>query len=278
MKAAVLPNLTRKNASDVTRQVLNKLNELGIESRMKSDFKNEFDSSGVKFFDSYSFVDGCDVIISVGGDGTMIHSAKFGKPVLGINAGRLAFMAGLEAGELDLLCHLKDGTYNVDRRMMLSVSIKKDGEVLTEKNCINDVVVARGEKIQMVEMLVKCGGKDINHYYTDGMIIATPTGSTAYNLSSGGPVMDPQIESMLLTPICTHSLFARTLIFKPDAVLTIVCESDDMRVSCDGEDSLVVGKGCEITVTKAPVYGEFIRIKSDSFLDILNNKLAQRRL
>ena len=162
MKAAVLPNLTRKNAPDVTKQVLSKLNELRIESRMKSDYKKEFDSDGVKFFDSYDFIDDCDVIISVGGDGTMIHSAKFGKPVLGINAGRLAFMAGLEAGELDLLCHLKDGTYNVDRRMMLSVSIKKDGEVLTEKNCINDVVVARGEKIQMVEMLVKCGGKDIN--------------------------------------------------------------------------------------------------------------------
>ncbi len=85
-----------------------------------------------------------------------------------------------------------------------------------------------------------------------------------------------QIESMLLTPICTHSLFARTLIFKPDAVLSIICESDDMRVSCDGEDSLVAGKGYEITVTKSPCCGEFIRIKSDSFLDILNNKLAQR--
>ncbi|MBQ7595547.1 MAG: NAD(+)/NADH kinase, partial [Clostridia bacterium] len=255
--------------------VLKKLSELEIDCCMISDYKNKF-SEKISFYDSYDFINSCDVIIPVGGDGIMIHSAKFLKPVLGINAGRLAFMAGLEPTELELLCHLKDGTYTVDKRMMLSVTIKKDGKIISENNCLNDVIVARGEKIQMVEMLVRCNGKDINRYLADGMIIATPTGSTAYNLSSGGPVMDPQIESMLLTPICTHSLFARTLIFKSDAVLSIVCESDDMLVSCDGEDSLAAGRGYEITVTKSPFYGEFIRIKSDSFLDILNNKLAQR--
>lgn len=278
MKAAVIPNLTRKNAAGITAQVLSKLDELEIDCCMFGGYKEEFDDKRISFSDSYDFIKDCDVVISVGGDGTIIHSAKFGRPVLGINAGRLAFMAGLEPSELDLLCHLKDGTYTVDKRMMLSVTIKKDGEEISRKQCLNDVVIARGEKIQMVEMLVKCDGRDFNRYHTDGMIVATPTGSTAYNLSSGGPVMDPQIESMLLTPICTHSLFARTLIFKPDAVLSVICESDDMRVSCDGEDPLIVGKGYEITVTKAPCYGEFIRIKSDSFLDILNNKLAQRRL
>lgn len=275
--AAIIPNLTRKNAHAVTVSLLSKLSELEIRAVADEALRAEFESCDVDFLPFGQMIDECDVIISVGGDGTILHCAKYGKPVLGVNAGRLAFMAGLEPAELELLSLLKDGKYSLDRRMMLKAAVTKDGEKIAEKYCINDVVAARGEQIKMIEVSVRCNGNVINDYFTDGIIISTPTGSTAYNLSAGGPVVDPQIESMLLTPICTHSLFSRAMIFKPDTELSVVCNSDNINVSCDG-DTLKLTKGCVITVTKAPVYGEFIRIKSDTFLDVLNNKLAQRRL
>lgn len=277
MTAAVIPNLTRINAKSVTLDLLQKLGELEIDCVADEALKGELGDVQIKYLPFDEMISACDVIISVGGDGTMLHCAKYGKPVLGVNAGRLAFMAGIEPTELELLSELKSGNYTVDKRMMLKAVVTENGEKIAEKYCINDVVAARGEQIKMIEVTVKCNGSVINDYFTDGIIIATPTGSTAYNLSAGGPVVDPQIESMLLTPICTHSLFSRALIFKPDTELSVICNSDNINVSCDG-DTLKLHKGCVITVTKAPVYGEFIRIKTDTFLDVLNNKLASRRL
>ena len=147
-------------------------------------------------------------------------AAKAGKPILGINAGRIAFMAGLEPTELDMLKNLIDGNYENDRRMMLKADVcNSDGTVVKTCFCINDVVLARGTQIKMEDISVEHNGKLINNYTADGIIISTPTGSTAYSLSAGGPVVDPQIESILLTPICTHSLFSRALIFSASTAL-----------------------------------------------------------
>ncbi len=279
MITAIIPNLTRKNARGVTVSLCKKLSELGITYMLDESYKDELEEIDGRFVPFYKMIDECDVIIPVGGDGTILHAAKFGKPVLGINAGRIAFMAGLEPTELDLLTHLKDGSYKTDKRMMLTATVSDGEKEIACSHCINDVVAARGEQIKMVEITVECDKRHINDYFTDGIIIATPTGSTAYNLSAGGPVVDPEIESLLLTPVCTHSLFSRTLIFKPDVRLTLRVNSDDgMRVSCDGGEPIIVPYGGYITVERAPMDAEFIRIKADAFHDILNNKLAQRRL
>ena len=219
-------------------------------------------------------------MIAVGGDGTIIHAAKFGKPTLGINAGRIAFMAGLEPTELEMLSALKSGEYEIDRRMMLRAEIvSPDGEILSTHYCVNDAVVARGLQIKMDDFIVEHNGKFLNKYTADGIIFSTPTGSTAYNLSAGGPVVDPQIESVLLTPICTHSLFSRSLIFKPDSEFVLRGDGDaEIGLSCDGEDAIPIGKGCSVRIKRAEMFGEFIRIKNETFLEILNSKLEQRRL
>lgn len=279
MITAIIPNLTRKNARSVTVSLCKKLGELGITYMLDEEIKNELPEIESEFVPFYKMIELCDIIIPVGGDGTILHAAKFGKPVLGINAGRIAFMAGLEPTELDLLTHLKTGNYKTDKRMMLNVTVNNGEENVSQNYCINDVVAARGEQIKMVEIAVECDSRLINNYFTDGIIVATPTGSTAYNLSAGGPVVDPEIESLLLTPVCTHSLFSRTLIFKPDAKLSLKALSDDgMIVSCDGSDPAFVPSGGYVTVERASGDAEFIRIKADAFHDILNNKLAQRRL
>ncbi len=279
MKTAIIPNLTRKNAYDVTCELCKKLGEIGITYMLDESLKGEFSEIDAEFKSMEQMISDCDVIIPVGGDGTILHAAKFGKPVLGINAGKIAFMAGLEPTELELLTHLKNGDYKTDKRMMLKAVVNDGEKEIAESYCINDVVAARGEQIKMVDILVECNGRVINDYVTDGIIIATPTGSTAYNLSAGGPVVDPEIESILLTPVCTHSLFSRTLIFKSDATLTLHCHSDEgMLISCDGEEPLTLSKDGFVTVTRAPMDAEFIRIKADAFHDILNDKLTQRRL
>lgn len=280
MKIALLPNLTRKNALKVSLEVCKKLDELNAYYMVKLEDRKLFEKTKAEFLSQDEMISECDVIITVGGDGTIIHAAKAGKPILGINAGRIAFMAGLESAELDMLKNLIDGNYENDRRMMLKADVcDSDGNVVKTCFCVNDVVVARGIQIKMEDISVEHNGRLINNYTADGVIISTPTGSTAYSLSAGGPVVDPQIESILLTPICTHSLFSRALIFKPDSVFRLYSPtSAELSLSCDGEDTVTVPGDHYVLVTKAEIYGDFIRIKNETFLEILNSKLAQRRL
>lgn len=280
MKIALLPNLTRKNALQVSREVCAELEKHSMSYCIKRDYKDEFKDTKAEFITVDEMVDRCDIIIAVGGDGTIIHAAKFGKPTLGINAGRIAFMAGLEPTELEMLANLKNGSYELDRRMMLKAEIiSPNGDVISTHHCVNDAVIARGLQIKMDDFIVEHNGKFLNKYTADGIIFSTPTGSTAYNLSAGGPVVDPQIESILLTPICTHSLFSRALIFKPDSQFVLHGKGDvEIGLSCDGEDAIPIESGCSVRIQKADMCGEFIRIKNETFLEILNSKLEQRRL
>ncbi len=280
MKIALLPNLTRKNALSVSLDVCEHLDKLNADYILRLEEKELFYETKARFLPQEQMLAECDIIIAVGGDGTIIHAAKAGKPILGINAGRIAFMAGLEPSELDMLGNLIVGDYEIDRRMMLKAEICNANDEVTETHfCVNDAVIARGAQIKMEDLAVEHNGRLINNYTADGIIVSTPTGSTAYSLSAGGPVVDPQIESILLTPICTHSLFSRALIFKPDSVFKIYSPKNaEIGLSCDGEDTINVPENHYIKVSKAQMCGEFIRIKNETFLEILNSKLAQRRL
>lgn len=280
MKIALLPNLTRASALEVTKAVCKELDKLKTEYYISVDNKETLKETNAIFDETEKIVNLCDTIIAVGGDGTIIHAAKFGKPILGINAGRIAFMAGLEPSELSMLNNLVSGNYELDRRMMLKAELcNEDDAVISTHYCINDAVIARGSQIVMADFIVEHNGLPLGTYTADGIIFSTPTGSTAYNLSAGGPVIDPQIESMLLTPICTHSLFSRSLIFKPDSEFKIYSNSQtEIGISCDGENTITIGKNCFVRITKADSKGEFVRIKNENFLEILNSKLAGRRL
>lgn len=280
MQIALLPNPTRKDALNITLSVCSELDKLNTSYFISNELKDSFNQTNAHFDDTNNIVKNCDAIIAIGGDGTIIHAAKFGKPILGINAGRIAFMAGLEPSELSMLKNLVNGHYEIDKRMMLKVELyDKKGHVLSTHYCINDAVIARGSQIVMADFTIEHNGLPLSTYTADGIIISTPTGSTAYNLSAGGPVVDPQIESMLLTPICTHSLFSRSLIFKPDSEFKIYSNSHtEIGISCDGENTITIENNCFVRITKAESQGEFIRIKNENFLEILNSKLAQRRL
>lgn len=283
LKIGIVPNFTREKALEVTVNTMEYLSKLNIEYYFDKATSNDFPISvdDKKFLnDLYKTV---DVIIAIGGDGSFIHVAKTAalhkKPVLCINAGNLAFLAGLEGNELELLEKLISGDFTTDRRLLLEVSAKIDDDCKFMGYCLNDVVVARGKDIRLIDLDVFCDDRKINSYRADGVIVATPTGSTAYSWSGGSPVIDPNLQCIMLTPICTHSPLNRSLVFNDKSCLTVKTSNNfnqEISVSTDGEKTVVLPSNTEISVSKSELYAEFIRIKSDEFFDILNSKLTQR--
>ena len=279
MKIGIVPNFTREKTLDVFNDTISYLEKYKIEYY--------FDSEDSKLYpiiiDDNKIIDNIyqntDLVIVIGGDGSFIHAAKDAavhkKSVLCINAGNLAFLAGLEGNELTLLEKLITGDYLKDRRMMLEVFLKDESGEKLLGYCLNDVVIARYGEIKLIDLDLYCSDRKINSYRGDGVIISTPTGSTAYAWSAGGPVIDPDLKCITLTPICTHSPLNRTFVFNEKSVLTVKSSKTSQKIclSTDGDKSLELNENFEIVIKKSDYYAEFIRIKSDEFFDILNQKL-----
>lgn len=283
MTVILYPNLTRENGLEVSLNVVTELKKLGIKIMMPEEFKEDFRGQKIEFYSDTDKLSDCDFLIAIGGDGTIIHAAhyisEFDKPVLGINAGTLGFMAGLEKEELSLLKNLISGEYVVEDRMMISAKLYEGDELMYERNCLNDVVVSRGGNMRLCDFQIQTGKSSTLTYRADGIIVATPTGSTAYSLSAGGPVVDTSIESIILTPICPHSLFARSLIFNGESELTLKVKGADGEknvFSCDGEAGIEINENCRIVISKAQISAKIIKIKADSFADILSKKFIGR--
>lgn len=285
LKVGIVPNLTRPKAFETVIDVTRQLDMLNIEYFFDLAQKDKLFGKAVNGIFSDSLYDISDIVIAIGGDGSFIRTAKQAamhkKPVLCINAGNLAFLAGLEGNELTLLKNLISGDYAVDKRMMLKAVIKNDENEVQLGYFLNDVVVARGAEIKLVNLNVFSDGRMINNYRADGVIVSTPTGSTAYSWSAGGPVIDPALKCIMLTPICTHSPLNRSLVFNENSVIEIKSNDSfpqELSVSADGEDTIKTSGNCKIIISQSEYCAEFIRIKSDEFFDILNSKLTQRRV
>lgn len=280
MKIGIVPNFTREKTLDVTTNTISYLKKLNIEYYFDKNTADSFPIDIEKDNLTSDLYAVSDVIIAIGGDGSFIHAAKEAavhkKPLLCINAGNLAFLAGLEGNELDLLEKLITGDYTTDKRMMLEVSL----DDILLGYCLNDVTIARFGDIKLIDLDVFCDNRKINNYRADGVVISTPTGSTAYSYSAGGPVIDPDLRCITLTPVCTHSPLNRSLVFNEKSVLTVNSPKQGQKIciSTDGDRSLELKNNFEVMVKKSDYYAEFIRIKSDEFYDILNSKITQRKI
>lgn len=285
MKIAILPNLNKNNAHSYTVQIIRKLVELRADILMFSKYQDYFNCESITFYpDFYEMVASCDVMLAIGGDGTIIHAAKHaaiaGKPLLGINLGRIGFVAGLEINELDRLQDLVDGRYHVEKRMMLGVTVKSEEKTETFY-ALNDAVISRGALSRMIDLNVGFHDNRISHYRADGLILSTPTGSTAYSLSAGGPVIEPVMRCILLTPICSHSLFSRSVLFGEDAKLTVqaaVRDDNELFLTIDGETSVQLTADDTVDIEAADIEVHLIKIKDISFYEVLNEKLSERRI
>lgn len=284
MKIALMPNLSKNNAVFHTTKVIQKLLDLGAKVLMKSVFCSQFHEYNVTFYEDFSgLIQDCDVVIAVGGDGTIIHCARhaavLGKPILGINVGRLGFVAELETDELDTLSKLVNRDFTVENRMMLEVKVEIDGKINTYL-ALNDAVLARGALSRILDLKVNFNNTNVCDYRADGLIVSTPTGSTAYSLSAGGPVIDPSINCILLSPICPHSLMTRSVVFGPDANLSVQASSNydsEIFLTIDGETSIQIKDSQKIEFCCSSQAARIIKLKQDNFYEILNAKLAEGR-
>ncbi|MBO5857821.1 MAG: NAD(+)/NADH kinase [Clostridia bacterium] len=282
MKIALIPNMTRQNTPDVTKKLLKEFEKLQVTVFLDESFKSSFTHSDyIEYCDIEESIADCEIVVTVGGDGTFIKSAKLSaekcKPLLCINAGKLAYLAGLESSELELLSEIVKGNFKTEKRMMMTATIiDKCGEVLYQSNCLNDAVVSRSGNIRIMKLSINCNDAPLMDYRADGVIVSTPTGSTAYSLSAGGPVIEPQIDSMLITPVCCHSFFSRSVVLRPDSVIEIMHDnSGEAVLSCDGEEAVLIPDGAIVKIETSDKKAEFIKVKNDTFIDILNKKMSK---
>ena len=220
-----------------------------------------------------------DGVICFGGDGTILHMAKTatrrGLPILGVNIGTMGFMAELESTELDKLSQLVTGEFTLDRRMMLDVTVQRDRDIIFHDICLNDVVITKGAVARIVHLSVHCDNVQAMECSGDGVIISTPTGSTAYNISAGGPIVEPEAKNIIVTPICSHDVGTRCIVTSDKRVITTHIVRNSRRnafLSVDGGKTLRLNMGDETIVKKSNLETKLIRLKDRSFFDVVNTK------
>lgn len=283
MKIAIVTNYSKKEAVQFSQKVIQKLLSLGVTPVILSDDCMECNNPKAIYTDKLSVIaKESDIIITIGGDGTIIHAAKHAaeenKPLLGINFGRVGFVATMEPEEINKLDNLLTGNYISEKRMLLKVIIHKDGKI-KETLAINDAVVSRGSLSRMVDLFVYVNDKKICDYRADGVLLSTPTGSTAYSLSAGGPVIQPNLNCILLTPVCPHSLFSRSVIFGDSDKISVEVSGEDneeVYLTVDGQHSVKLSSGDKIEVSKYEKPCTLISMDEKNFYTVLNNKLNER--
>lgn len=281
LKIAIVPNLTKAGAKDCARKAIEVVLQNGGMPLLLLKDRDAFVREGVLFYETIDqLIAACDVVVTVGGDGTIIRVAKYaaaaGKPLLGINLGRIGFVAGLEPQELTELSRLFDGDYTCESRMMLKATVIQH-DLERVYYALNDVTVSRGSLSRIIDLSVSLNEEEICDYRADGLLFSTPTGSTAYSLSAGGPVIQPHMRCILLTPVCPHSLFSRSVLFCDQSVLTVRAEDQDnaeVYLTVDGQESIKISSGDRIKIEKAEIETKLIRLHDKSFYRVLSEKLS----
>ena len=279
--AYIIVNSDKKQAVEYAQDICSYLKKNAVLT--VTDKKHEGKFSVDEFCKNQSeLFEKCDLVIAIGGDGTILNSAKsavsYSKTVLGVNAGTLGFLASMEPSETDRLQKAINGDFIVEKRMMLEISVPDENGV-KKYYAINEAVVSKGALSRMIEIDVKCAGKRVNNIRADGIIVATPTGSTAYSLSAGGPVADPALDCILLTPICPHSLLSRTTIFSGDKQLDVSVNSSNSNsayLTIDGQEVVEISQANQLSIKKSDKYALLATFNDKPFYEVLNEKILAK--
>lgn len=286
MKRIILtPNPYRDKNFDTVREAMAVLREAGMDPKICLPFDVDRNYELPKDL-TFSRLDrelpGAAAVVCFGGDGTILHMAKaatrHGVPILGANIGTMGFMAELESGELSLLSRLAEDNYTLDKRMMLDVTVHRGRDIIFHDIGLNDAVVTKGAIARVVHLKVKCDGVAAMESSGDGIIVATPTGSTAYSLSAGGPIVEPEAQNILITPICPHDMVSRCIVASHNRVVTvemIMNPHKNAYLSVDGGRAQKLNMGDVVTIRKSNLYTRLIRLKDRSFYDVVNAKFQK---
>jgi len=265
----IIANADKDIGYELSKQICRKFDEYNKECIIINDFSELSDEFAAA--------------IVLGGDGTMLQAAKdlaeLDIPMLGINKGTLGFMTEVDVLQMnEAIKALIDGNYSIDERIMLKGEIKSDKAVIKDDVCLNDIIVARSGFSRIISTKVYVNGDLVNSYRGDGVIISTPTGSTGYNLSAGGPIVKPDSELMIITPICSHALSSRSIIVSSkDSICVEIGRSkktqkEEVIVNFDGREGIKLKTGDKINIRMADNVTSIINIEGKSFFDVIREK------
>ena len=281
-KVILCPNPYRDAQLRVAREAKRVLDEAGCPNVVCLPFRNQekIEGFGLAIEPLQQELRGADLIVAFGGDGTILHLSKTAAhrdvPVLGVNLGSLGFMAELESKDLARLRDLCNGKYDVESRMMLDVNVLRDGRVIYSNLALNEALIARGNVSRVIRLKISTEQGKLVDIAGDGVIVASPTGSTAYSLSAGGPVVEPTARNFIVSPICAHSVHANAYVLSSERVITVQTEKNSSKpvlLSVDGGRAFSLRSGDCVEVRRSKFDTKLVRLTKRSFCEILQKKM-----
>lgn len=285
MKVVLSPNPYRDRGLKAAQAAEKILRSVGVETVMCLPFQVE--GSGlelpkhIRFKSTQEELKSADMLICFGGDGTILHAAKDANachvPVLGVNLGSVGFMAELEQSELSMLSRLAAGKYTIEARMMLDVAVRHEGKIIYNDLALNDAAVTKGAVARVVDLEVYGDKVLISSFSADGVLISTPTGSTAYSMSAGGPIVEPTAENIIVTPICPHALSARSFVLSRGRTVSVKLGRMVRKttyLSVDGGKAFRLNSGDIVEIRESKSKTQLVRVTGRTFYEILNHKLG----
>lgn len=284
MKKVILcPNPYRDNDMKGAKQAKEILDKAGFRTVVCLPFHKDGygDEMGFPVMQLQQEIRSADLLIAFGGDGTILHLARtvalHNVPVLGINLGSLGFMSELEMNEMERLQDLASWDFTVERRMMLDVSVVRDGRAVYSNIALNDAVVSKGSIARVVRLRIFTEEGHLTRVGGDGVIVSTPTGSTGYSMAAGGPIVEPTAHNLLLTPICPHATRSTSYVLSPDHVITVEAADANRKfvyLSVDGGKAFSLKNGDQVKVCKSKFETQLVRLSKKSFCEILDKKMG----
>ena len=285
MKVILSPNPYRDKGLRAVREAQRILEKDGVETCICLPFHPDGNYEiprEIQVSDILQEAPQADMLICFGGDGTILHSAKLAAqyhiPILGVNMGSVGFMAELEHSELKLLHRLVEGKYTCEARMLMDVRVLRDNRLIFQDVALNDATITKGAVARVIDLIVYGDRVKITEFSGDGVIISTPTGSTAYSMSAGGPIVEPTAENLIVTPICPHVLAARSFVLGGERLVSVRLKRGSRRaayLSVDGGKAVNLSGGDVVQVRRSRVKTRLVRMTGRSFYEILNQKLGR---
>lgn len=275
----ISPHPTKNGVKMALAQVLAILQQHHVQVLLPMEMRHLTRDAAVQWVTSLEGAERADVIITLGGDGTLLRmaglSATAKKPLFGVNLGRLGFMTELERDEIDLIHHIFEQPCKLDNRMMLQVQVLRGGQVVYQSTALNDVVINKRNPFRAIHIDVKADDVSVMHFQGDGLIVATPTGTTAYSHSSGGPIIEPTAENIAVTPIAPFALGVSSIVFAPERQIVARAVGSDGERACIAADSEggfeLLPDDC-VHIARADSFVQLLKIKNQSFYQILKQK------
>lgn len=277
---ALFVNRDRDTSLSATKEVISLLKKYNKTIYLDVSLKNEIDIPDLLYAQGDGIFECCDAVLALGGDGTILkivnQAADFGVPVAGINLGHLGFLTQAERDDLSNLTKILEGDFSVEHRMMLEARIISDGKPTRTYTALNDIII-RGDSSKMISLTTEVDGTVAGKYLADGIIIATSTGSTAYSLSCGGPIVHKDLDCMIMTPVCPHTMKSRCMVIPPEACIAVrfdasYCSEIDLKL--DGISVKHPGADEYVEIVRSQKRVSMINVNSRGYFDVIREKLS----